>query len=65
MSVIHAMGLKDNANLKFPVGLYTTKDMLLGEPPFAVIFDEGGQSKLRVGSSSDSSLRVISKVIVD
>lgn len=63
-SVIHALGLKDSAQLKFPVGLYTTKAMLRGDHPFAVIYEEKGKTKLRVGGVTDMGL-TSSKVVVD
>lgn len=63
-SVIHALGLKDSAQLRFPVGLYTTKAMLRGDHPFAVIVEEQGKTKLRVGSVADLGI-TNTKIVVD
>jgi len=63
-SVIHALGLKDSAQLRFPVGLYTTKAMLRGDHPFAVIVEEKGKTKLRVGSVADLGI-TNTKIVVD
>lgn len=62
--VIRALGLKDSAQLRFPVGLYTTKAMLRGGHPFAVIFEEKGKPKLRVGCIEDTAVPN-TKVVVD
>lgn len=64
MNVIHALGLKDTTHLRFPAGLYTTKSMLRGDHPFAVIFNDNGNPKLRVGSNSDS-VGLACKIVVD
>ncbi len=61
-SIIHALGLKDTTDLKFPIGLYTTKALLRGESPFAVITTKKGKTTLRAGSIHDN---ILCKIVVD
>lgn len=65
-NVIRALGLSDTdtTHLKFPIGLYTSRAMLRGEHPFAVIYEERGKPKLRVGCFTDLQVAK-SKIVVD
>lgn len=62
MSIIRDLGLTDTTSLKFPVGLYTSKDMLRGGRPFAVVISEKGKTRLRAG---DINEEVKTRVVVD
>jgi len=63
MSIIHTLGLTDDTTLKFPVGLYTSKEYARGATtPFAVLIQEGDTIKMRVGYTNE---RIKTTVVVD
>lgn len=63
MNIIKTLGLDDNSNLKFPVGLYSLKEQLRGGEPFAVLMiGKNGKITLRAGENTRA---VSSKVIID
>ncbi len=64
MNIINALGIKDTAEIKFPAGIYTTKNILRGENPFAVIFESSGKTKISVGKFTDG-LPIKSKIVID